>query len=55
MPAELVKSDLARGILVKIVAADAPPKGFVLSMHAGIAARWLKDIQRRRRTGRKRI
>ena len=51
MPAELVKSDLARGILVKIVAADAPPKGFVLSMHAvyrtdtppGIAARWFID------------
>jgi DNA-binding transcriptional LysR family regulator len=51
MPAELVKSDLARGILVGIVAADAPPKGFVLSMHAiyrtdtppGIAARWFID------------
>ena len=76
MPAELVKSDLARGILVEIVAADSPPKGFVLSMHAvyrtdtppGIAARWfidrlkqgltpvvMKDIQRRRRTRRRRI
>jgi DNA-binding transcriptional LysR family regulator len=76
MPAELVSADLARGNLVKIVAADAPPKGFVLPMHAvyrtesppGIAARWfidklkrgstpvvIKDIQRRRRTRRKRI
>jgi DNA-binding transcriptional LysR family regulator len=51
MPAELVQSDLARGTLVKIVAADAPPKGFVLSMHAvyrteappGIAGRWFVD------------
>jgi DNA-binding transcriptional LysR family regulator len=51
MPAELVQSDLARGTLVKIVAADAPPQGFVLSMHAvyrteappGIAARWFID------------
>jgi DNA-binding transcriptional LysR family regulator len=51
MPTELVQSDLARGTLVKIVAADAPPKGFVLSMHAvyrtdappGIAARWFID------------
>ncbi len=48
MPAELVKADLARGVLAKIVVADAPPKGFALSMHAvyradappGIAARW---------------
>jgi len=48
MPAELVQSDLARGTLVKIVVADAPPRGFALSMHAvyrteappGIAARW---------------
>jgi DNA-binding transcriptional LysR family regulator len=48
MPAELVESDLARGTLVKIVAADAPPRGYALSMHAvypteappGIAARW---------------
>src|SRR6202035_4717916 len=39
MPAELVQSDLARGTLVKIVAADTPPKGFVLSMHASIAPR----------------
>jgi DNA-binding transcriptional LysR family regulator len=51
MPAELVRSDLARGTLVKIVAADAPRKGFVLSMRAvyptdappGIAARWFID------------
>ena len=51
MPAELVKPDLARGILQKIVAADAPPNGFALSMHAvyatdtppGIAARWFID------------
>jgi DNA-binding transcriptional LysR family regulator len=51
MPAELVQSDLARGTLVKIVAADAPPNGFVLSMHAvyrteappGIAGRWFVD------------
>src|SRR6516165_7384598 len=51
MPAELVQPDLKRGTLVKIVAADAPPKGFVLSMHAvyrtesppGIAARWFVD------------
>jgi len=51
MPAELVQSDLVRGTLVKIVAAEAPPKGFALSMHAvyrteappGIAARWFID------------
>jgi DNA-binding transcriptional LysR family regulator len=51
MPAELVRSDLARGILVQIFAADAPPNGFALSMHAvyptdtppGIAARWFID------------
>jgi DNA-binding transcriptional LysR family regulator len=51
MPADLVESDLKRGALVKIVAADAPPKGFVLPMHAvyrtesppGIAARWFID------------
>ena len=51
MPLELVRSDLARGNLVKIVAADAPPNGFILSMHAvyrsesppGIAARWFID------------
>jgi DNA-binding transcriptional LysR family regulator len=51
MPAELVQPDLQRGTLVKIIVADAPPKGFVLSMHAvyrsesppGIAARWFID------------
>jgi len=51
MPAERVQSDLARGTLVKIVVADAPPKGFALTMHAvyrteappGIAARWFID------------
>jgi len=51
MPAEVVQSDLARGTLVKILVADAPSKGFVLSMHAvyrteappGIAARWFID------------
>ena len=51
MPAERVQFDLARGALVKIVAQDAPPKGFVISMHAvyrseappGIAARWFID------------
>jgi DNA-binding transcriptional LysR family regulator len=50
MPAELVRSDLSRGSLVKIVAEDAP-KGFVISMHAvyrahappGIAGRWFID------------
>jgi DNA-binding transcriptional LysR family regulator len=51
MPAERVQSDLAQGALVKIVAQDAPPKGYVISMHAvyrseappGIAARWFID------------
>jgi DNA-binding transcriptional LysR family regulator len=51
MPAERVQPDLARGTLVKIVAEDAPPKGFVISMHAvyrsesppGLAARWFID------------
>src|SRR5580704_2679162 len=51
MPAQLVESDLARGILVRIVAQDAPLGGFVLPMHAvyrtdappGIAARWFID------------
>ncbi len=55
MPAELVQSDLARGTLVKIVVADAPPRGFALSMHAvyrteappGIAARWFVDRLKR--------
>src|SRR5579862_5175762 len=51
MPAELVRSNLARGTLVKIVAAEAPTNGFALTMHAvyrteappGIAARWFID------------
>jgi DNA-binding transcriptional LysR family regulator len=65
MPLELVKSDLARGDLVKIIAADAPPNGFVLSMHAvypsesppGIAARWFIDRLKQRSEGavRKRV
>jgi DNA-binding transcriptional LysR family regulator len=50
MPAELVKSDLSRGSLVKIVAEDAPT-GYVVSMRAvyrtdsppGIAGRWFID------------
>jgi DNA-binding transcriptional LysR family regulator len=49
MPEELVRSDLAGGALVKIVAEDAPRAGFAVSMRAvyrtdappGIAARWL--------------
>jgi DNA-binding transcriptional LysR family regulator len=51
MPLDLVRSDFARGSLVQIVAADSPPKGFSISMHAvyrsesppGIAARWFID------------
>jgi DNA-binding transcriptional LysR family regulator len=47
MPLDLVQSDLSRGTLVKIVAADAP-NGFTVSMRAvyrndappGIAGRW---------------
>jgi DNA-binding transcriptional LysR family regulator len=47
MPAELVRDDLARGSLVRIVVKDAP-KGFVVGMRAvyrtdappGIAGRW---------------
>lgn len=58
MPAELVQSDLKRGTLVKIIAADAPPRGFALSMHAvyrteappGIAARWFIDRLKERAT-----
>jgi DNA-binding transcriptional LysR family regulator len=50
MPAELVRSDLSRGSLVKIVAEDAPT-GYVVSMRAvyrtdsppGIAGRWFID------------
>jgi DNA-binding transcriptional LysR family regulator len=50
MPAELVRSDLSRGSLVKVVAEDAP-NGYVVSMRAvyrtdappGIAGRWFID------------
>jgi DNA-binding transcriptional LysR family regulator len=49
MPIELVKSDISRGALVRIVAEDAPPKGFAMTMSAvyqtdkppGPAGRWL--------------
>jgi DNA-binding transcriptional LysR family regulator len=49
MPEELVRSDLSRGSLVKIILEDAPPAGLAVSMRAvyrtaappGIAARWL--------------
>lgn len=49
MADELVRSDLSRGSLVKIIIGDAPATGFVVSMRAvyrtdappGIAARWL--------------
>ena len=59
MPAELVQSDLSRGSLVKIVIADAPPRGFELSMHAvfpteappGIAGRWFIDRLKHRPEG----
>jgi DNA-binding transcriptional LysR family regulator len=51
MPAELVEGDLARGTLVQIIVADAPPHGFVLPMHAvyrtdappGVAGRWFVE------------
>jgi DNA-binding transcriptional LysR family regulator len=50
MPVELVRADLSRGSLVKIVAEDAP-EGFVVSVRAvyrtdappGIAGRWFID------------
>jgi DNA-binding transcriptional LysR family regulator len=50
MPADLVRSDLSRGSLVKVVAEDAP-NGYVVSMRAvyrtdappGIAGRWFID------------
>lgn len=50
MPAELVRSDLSQGSLVRIVTEDAP-NGFVVSMRAvyrtdgppGIAGRWFID------------
>jgi DNA-binding transcriptional LysR family regulator len=49
MPEELVRSDLARGSLVRIFLEDTPPAGFAVSMRTvyrtdappGIAARWL--------------
>lgn len=49
MPEESVRSDLARGSLVRVVIEGAPPAGFAVSMRAvyrtdappGIAARWL--------------
>lgn len=55
MPEELVKSDLARGVLTRIVVADAPPNGFAMTMHAvyrsdappGTAARWFIDRLKR--------
>ena len=58
MPAELVRSDLSRGSLVKIVAEDAP-KGFDVSMRAvyrtdsppGIAGRWFIDRLKQGREG----
>ncbi len=51
MPAELVRSDLAHGTLVKLVVMDVPARGLELSMHAvyrteappGIAARWFVE------------
>ena len=49
MPVERVRSDISRGTLVRIVAEDAPPRGFAMSMSAvyrtdkppGPAGRWL--------------
>jgi DNA-binding transcriptional LysR family regulator len=58
MPAERVKSEISRGALVRIVAEDAPPKGFAMSMSAvyptdkppGPAGRWLIErLQQRSR------
>lgn len=51
MPEESVRSDLARGSLVRVVIEDAPRAGFSVAMRAvyrtdappGIAARWLID------------
>jgi DNA-binding transcriptional LysR family regulator len=56
MPAERVASDIARGTLVKIIAEDAPLKGFGINMSAvyptakppGPAGRWLIDRLKRR-------
>lgn len=49
MPEEVVRSDLARGSLVRVILEDAPSAGFSVSMRAvyrtdappGVAARWL--------------
>jgi DNA-binding transcriptional LysR family regulator len=51
MPTELVRSDIAQGLLVEITADDTPPGGFVLAMSAvyrshappGPAGRWFID------------
>jgi DNA-binding transcriptional LysR family regulator len=51
MPTELVRSDIAQGLLVEITAEDTPPGGFVLAMSAvyrshappGPAGRWFID------------
>jgi len=55
MPSELVRSDIARGLLVEIAAEDTPPGGFVLAMYAvyrshlppGPAGRWFIDCLQR--------
>jgi DNA-binding transcriptional LysR family regulator len=57
MPEESVRSDLARGSLVRLVIEDAPPAGFAVSMRAvyrtdappGIAARWLIERLKERK------
>jgi DNA-binding transcriptional LysR family regulator len=51
MPIERVKSDISHGALVRIVAEDAPAKGFAMPMSAvyrtdkppGPAGRWLVE------------
>jgi DNA-binding transcriptional LysR family regulator len=56
MPEELVRPDLARGSLVRLVLEDAPPGGFAVAMRAayrtdappGIAARWLLERLKKR-------
>jgi DNA-binding transcriptional LysR family regulator len=55
MPAEVVRSDIERGLLVEIAAEDTPPGGFVLAMYAvyrshappGPAGRWFIDCLKR--------
>ncbi len=55
MPIELVRSDIARGLLVALDAEGVPPSGFVLSMSAvyrsaappGPAGRWFIDCLKR--------